>query len=130
MFLLDTSIWIDYFKGSLDNLLKQQILIYIENDEIYYNGIILAELLIGTKNKKEREMIRDNFDGFNFLDLSLDDFKELSVIGRKFLKKGITIPLTDLLIFYHTFNNNLTIITKDKHFKLMDEMESINLRLI
>ena len=36
MYLIDTSVWIDFFKGELEDKLKNQILSYIENDEIYY----------------------------------------------------------------------------------------------
>lgn len=37
MYLIDTSVWIDFFKGKLDHTLKQNIFNHIENDEIYYN---------------------------------------------------------------------------------------------
>ncbi len=127
MYLIDTSVWIDFFNGKLSDSLKNQIIGYIENDEIYYNGIILSELLIGTKNIKERNFIQNNFDGFIYLPFDLDDFKRLSNYGNNFLRKGITIPLTDLLIFYHTVDNKLTLITKDKHFKLIRETEKFDL---
>ena len=127
MYLIDTSVWIDFFNGRLSNSLKNQIIGYIENDEIYYNGIILSELLIGTKKTNERNIIQNNFDGFIYLPFDLDDFKRLSNYGNKFLRKGITIPLTDLLIFYHTVENNLIIITKDKHFKLIRKTEKFDL---
>lgn len=130
MYLIDTSVWIDFFKGELEDKLKNQILSYIENDEVYYNGIILSELLIVTKSKKEKKLIQDNFDGFHYLPMTLEDFKQLSKIGNKLLKKGITIPLTDLIIFYHTLNNNLIIITKDKHFKLIFTVEKFKLLYI
>ena len=71
------------------------------------------------KNTNERTFIQNNFDGFIYLPFDLDDFKKLSNHGNKLLRKGITIPLTDLLIFYHTVDNNLTLITKDNHFKLI-----------
>lgn len=127
MYLIDTSVWIDFFNGKLSNSMKNQIISYIENDEIYYNGIILSELLIGTKNTNERIFIQNNFDGFIYLPFDLEDFKNLSTYGNKLLRKGITIPLTDLLIFYHTVENNLTIITKDKHFNLIRESEKFEL---
>ena len=127
MYLIDTSVWIDFFNGKSSDSLKNKIIGYIENDEIYYNGIILSELLIGTKKTNEKNFIQNNFDGFIYLPFDLDDFKRLSNYGNNFLRKGITIPLTDLLIFYHTVENNLTIITKDKHFKLIRETEKFDL---
>ena len=130
MYLIDTSVWIDFFNGKLNDSLKNQIINYIENDEIYYNGIILSELLIGIRNIKERGFIQDNFDGFIYFPFDLEDFKSLSNYGNKFLRKGITIPLTDLLIFYHTVYKNLTLITKDKHFKLIRETEKFELQFV
>lgn len=130
MYLIDTSVWIDFFNGKLSDSLRNQIINYIENDEIYYNGIILSELLIGTKNTKERNFIQNNFDGFIYLPFDLDDFKKLSNYGNNFLRKGITIPLTDLLIFYHTVNSNVTLITKDKHFKLIRKSEKYDLQFV
>jgi len=130
VYLIDTSVWIDFFNGKLSDSLRNQIINYIENDEIYYNGIILSELLIGTKNTKERNFIQNNFDGFIYLPFDLDDFKKLSNYGNNFLRKGITIPLTDLLIFYHTVNSNVTLITKDKHFKLIRKSEKYDLQFV
>ncbi len=127
MYIIDTSVWIDFFNGKLSDLLKNQVISYIENDEIYFNGIILSELLIGTKNTNEKNFIQNNFDGFIYLPFELDDFKRLSKYGNKFLRKGITIPLTDLLIFYHTVENNLTLLTKDKHFKLIQKTKKFEL---
>ncbi|MCA1760532.1 MAG: PIN domain-containing protein [Bacteroidales bacterium] len=58
--ILDTSIWIEYFKGNDKYFdICQQ---FIEKGEVKTIEIIFAELLQGARNKREIEMIKDYFE--------------------------------------------------------------------
>lgn len=57
--IVDTSVWIDYFKGNekyfdfIQNLLEKNEILTIE--------LIFAELLQGARNKKETEMLKSYY---------------------------------------------------------------------
>jgi predicted nucleic acid-binding protein len=57
MILLDTSIWIEYFRNNQEYFPKVSGL--LENREVLAVECVFGELLQGTKNKAEREIIRD-----------------------------------------------------------------------
>ncbi|MEK6795204.1 MAG: PIN domain-containing protein [Spirochaetota bacterium] len=121
MYLIDTSIWIDYFRGKLNDILRERVFNYIENDLIAYSGVILSELLIGCKSEKEKVIIKDNFTGFQYIALSHNDFVDLAEIGNILLRKGITVPLTDIIIYYQAKFNKTRLLTYDKNFKYFND---------
>jgi predicted nucleic acid-binding protein len=58
--ILDTSIWIEYFKGNDEFFDIYQH--FIEKGEVNTIEIIFAELLKGARNKREIEMIKAYFE--------------------------------------------------------------------
>lgn len=120
MYLIDTSVWIDFFNGRLEHRIKERIINNIENDTLFYSGIVLTELLIGCKTEGEKDKIKESFQGLIYLPLEKEDFIEISFFGNRLLRKGITVPLTDLIIFYQAYKNELSILTKDKHFNYFE----------
>jgi predicted nucleic acid-binding protein len=127
--LLDTTIWIEFFRGKNETI-NERVKTYIDEDKIFYNGIILGELLVGTNNEKEFNSIKNNFSGFKLLETNSTIFEKASYIGFKLRKTGITVPLTDLIIAAHAVSNNLSLMTADPHFKLIKKTENIKLEFL
>ena len=113
--LVDTSIWIEYFNKpesnagkSLENLLKK--------GKVYITGIILTELLQGAKIEREFESILESMLALPFLQTTLNTWIQSGRISFALRKKGITIPITDLVIASLSLENNCKIFTLDLHF--------------
>jgi predicted nucleic acid-binding protein len=115
-YLVDTSIWIDYFRGKSEAI-KNRMTDLAFNNRIYYNGIIISELLSGAKSKKQFDFIIENFSGLNYLEMDKEFFIFSSRITNKLRSLGITLPISDILIAAHAKFNNLIVFTKDKHFE-------------
>ena len=128
-FIIDSTIWIDFFKGK-NKAVNNFVLPLIEEDKIYYNGIILSELLIGATNKKEFSFLKNNFEGFKHLKTDKNIFTQASQIGFRLRKKGYAIPLTDLIIAAHAIHYDLTIVTADSHFKLINKNIRLKLQFL
>lgn len=128
-FLIDSTIWIEFFKGK-NRAVRDFVLPLIDEDRIYYNGIILSELLIGATNKKEFSFLKSNFAGFNHLETGKPIFEKASQIGFRLRRDGITIPLTDLIIAAHCIHYGLTIVTADPHFKLVNKKLKLKLKFL
>jgi hypothetical protein len=126
-FFIDSTVWVEFFKGK-NTQINELIVPLIDEDKIFYNGIILSELLIGAKNNKEFNFLKSNFAGFNYLETDESIFEDTSRIGFKLKKEGISIPLTDLIITAHCIKYNLVIVTFDEHFKLINK--KLNLKLL
>ncbi|OGF65830.1 MAG: hypothetical protein A2Y62_19155 [Candidatus Fischerbacteria bacterium RBG_13_37_8] len=118
-YFVDSTIWVDFFRGRKSSV-KELVMPLIEEDKIYYNGIVLSELLIGAINESEFDFLKDNFQGLHYLETDYEIFEKASLMGYKMRKKGMLIPLSDLLIALHCRQTNLTLITMDKHFKIIN----------
>jgi predicted nucleic acid-binding protein len=125
-FLVDSTVWIEFFKGKHINIISF-ISPLIEEDRIYYNGIILSELLIGASNSKEFSFLQSNFEGFRHLDADKIIFEKAAQFGFQLRRKGITVPLTDLIIAAHAIKHSLILVTSDPHFKLLQKHLKLNL---
>lgn len=125
-FLIDTSVWIDYFRDT-DKVLNDFIDGLIDDDAVYINGIIKSELLIGTRTPKEYDLTKNNLNYFHTLELDDRVFEEISRVGFQLRRKGITIPLSDLIIAVQCYEHQLILIEKDKHFHKIKESLNITI---
>jgi len=126
-FFIDSTIWIEFFKGK-NTAVNEFVLPLIDEDRIYYNGIILSELLIGAISKKEFDFLKSNFAGFKHLETDKTIFEKAAKIGFRLRKEGITIPLTDLIITAHCLHYDLTIATADTHFDQINKKLKLKLK--
>lgn len=113
--LVDTSVWIDYFRNNLHaaEFLEKQLL----EDNVYIVGIIVSELLQGIKNETDREVIRNSLDAINYINMNYADWIRAGDISYSLRKNGVTLPLTDISIAAAAIENKLAVVTSDKHFK-------------
>ncbi|NOX20371.1 MAG: PIN domain nuclease [Nitrospirae bacterium] len=121
MILVDSSVWISYFRADGSEKIRSIIKDAIYNDLVAVNGIIIVEVLSGISRKNEYEKVKSDFKGFHFLNLSEKDFLDASLIGTNLRKKGITIPPTDLIIAASSINNGAILYHLDKHFDLISK---------
>jgi hypothetical protein len=119
-YLIDTSVWVDYFRDK-DKELNDFIDQLIGEDRVYINGIIRSELLIGTKTQKEYDSVKESLDCFHTLNLDDHVFDETSKVGFQLKRKGITVPLSDLMIAVQCFHHQLILIEKDRHYEKIKE---------
>ena len=127
---VDTSIWIEYFKG------RQAVVDMIhdiKNHEIYITGPVIAELIMGIKTQNEKEEFSLYISAIPKIIISDEEWIMAGRLGNLLLKKGITISLPDLIIYSAAKKNNCAIFTLDKHFQLIkdslrDDIEIIGIQ--
>ncbi|MDO9534018.1 MAG: PIN domain-containing protein [Bacillota bacterium] len=118
--IVDTSIWIDYFKE------KAEIVSFIErellNGTTYIVGPVVSELLQGVKTERELDGLLGCIDAVPFIESSIVDWRLAGSISFRLRKKGLTIPLTDLLIAAISINNKSYVYSLDHHFALIPDV--------
>lgn len=121
--LVDTSIWIDYFRSG-ENSADMEFL--IDENLIITNDIILAELIPYLKIKKQTKVIELLYEVTQIpLDIHWEEIIEFQVKCLKSGANGVGIP--DLIIAQNAKQNNCTIYSLDKHFRLLNKVLKINL---
>jgi tRNA(fMet)-specific endonuclease VapC len=124
--ILDTSILIDVAEG--DELVKQRIIELEErNDPIMITTSTLFELWNGiaqsTKQKKELEKIKDVIQRQIVLNLDEESAKNAGLIHGRLVKSGKRISSMDSLIAGIAQKNNKKVLTRDKHFARIKEIQ-------
>ena len=112
--LVDSSVWIDYFRNGQNEQLDQ----LITEDIVVTNEVVLSELVPALSVQNQHEVIQ-SLESFDVIPFAID-----WVLVRQYqilnLKNGINkVGIPDLLILQQVIESNLTLFTFDKHFKLM-----------
>lgn len=121
--LVDTSIWIDYFRGG-DN--SQDMEFLIDENLIIINEIILAELIPYLKIRKQIKVTKLLYEiTRNPLNIDWEEIIEFQLKCLKSGANGVGIP--DLIIAQNAKQNNCKIYSLDKHFRLLNKILKVNL---
>ena len=124
--LVDTSIWIDYFKnrssriaGKLDEMLVK--------DEVYVPKIVIAELIQGARSEREISIIEEFVEAFNIIDQGEGTWAKAGKLSFTLKRKGKNINLSDCYIAVIAQEYDCQIFTLDVHFKEIQKYIDINL---
>ena len=117
--IIDTSAWIDSFRSGSRKSFQRLVKDLIIQDLVLLPGIIKAELLRGTKNKKEFNQLNQMLKGLTYLAVDEDFWERLSNFSFQLFRKGITVPLTDTYIALLCIENQASLLHGDKHFDMI-----------
>jgi predicted nucleic acid-binding protein len=121
--LVDTSIWVDYFRGGnhssdLDTLIDENL--------VATNDIILAELIPYLKVKKQFTVITLLQEVSRIpIQINWEELIEYQVRCLKTGANGVGIP--DLIIAQNAKANNCRVYSLDKHFRLLSQVMKLKL---
>jgi len=121
--LVDTSIWIDYFRGDGDS---DKLDLLIDENLVVTNEVILAELLPYLKIKKQRKVI-ELLHEINKTPLDIN-WEEIVDFQTKCLKSGANgVGIPDLMIAQNARQNGSEIYSLDKYFRVLSQVLGIDL---
>ncbi len=127
MVLVDTSIWIDFFKhpdsleaGGLEELIR-------EHNQAVLCGIILQEILQGIRDNKSHTATKARLMKLPYLDMSKEVHLAAAALYRSLRAKGITVPSADTSIAALAILNHLPLYTKDDHFNVIAKYARLEL---
>lgn len=121
MILVDTSVWIDFFRGSGSSRILQRLI--EEEESLSLTGIHLTEVLQGIRDERVHETIKDHLLTFPiFLTNGIETYLHASDIFRSCRRRGKTIRKTvDCIIAAVAIENNLILLHNDQDFDQIAE---------
>ena len=125
--LIDTSVWIKYFRDESASL-SRKVDEILSKQEVYVPKIVIAELIQGSKSEREVSVIEDFVDAFNIIDQKEDTWIKAGRLSFKLRKKGKTVNLTDCYIGVIAQEYNCRILSLDEHFK--DIQKGLDIQLV
>jgi predicted nucleic acid-binding protein len=113
--IADTSVWIEFFRDekSLNSIHLQGLL---RSGRVALTGMVLAEILQGVKGAREAAVVSKSLKSLFFVETSCENWKMAGELSASLRRKGVTIPLSDILIASVALNQDCEIFTADPHF--------------
>ena len=117
MILVDSSVWIDYFR-SADTPQVALLDSYFGRSPLAVGDLIAAEVLQGVRDPKEFKWVKKTLDAFEHIDLAGYDLAvKASENYRSLLAIGVTVRKTiDTLIATRCIEDRLTLLHADRDF--------------
>ena len=114
--VVDTSVWIEFFNQphSPVTLHLQSLL---RNRQVVLVGMVLAEILQGIKNPEEAQRVRKSLEPLPFLETTRENWQKAGELSAQLRRKGLTLPLSDLIIAATALQEEVAVFTLDPHFK-------------
>jgi len=119
MMLIDTSVWIPFFRRSGDIHIKERVAHCLEFDEAAYTCPVHFELLAGAKTRNEQYLVDDTMSLCAHLSFKPDYWIIAGGYERGLRAKGIIIPRDDLFVAVVAVAEDITLLCRDKHFDLI-----------
>jgi len=128
-YLVDTSVWVEFLRGKKISI-KKRLENLLDENRAAITGIILAELLTGISNEKDQRFLEECFLGLPYLEATREIFAVAGKMGATLRKKGVTLPITDLLIAALAKAHTLTVLTLDNHFLTLARPLHVQMELL
>lgn len=113
--LVDTSVWIAYFRDPSE-LVGDRLEGLMDADEAFVAGPIVYEVLQGTRTPEEFGTLRDLLGGLPFLPIHGKTWIGAAGMAAGLRRRGLTLPMTDVLLATLARDNQCWIWSLDPHF--------------
>jgi tRNA(fMet)-specific endonuclease VapC len=114
--VVDTSVWIEFFRSS-DTPHSMYLKRLLREGSVILQGLILAELLQGIKTRKESGIVKKALQKLPYIEMTREVWEKAGEISSALLRKGVTIPLSDVIVASCAVSEGFEILTLDSHFK-------------
>ncbi len=114
--LIDTCVWIDFFKFQTGPL-GSEVTQLIDSNLAAITGVVIAELLQGLKTETESKRLERLLHSIHYLKTEERDWINAGQRSQQLRTKGVTLPLTDMLMATIAQRHAVAILTIDKHFQ-------------
>ncbi len=123
MVLIDSSVWIEYFRGNEIVLPLNKLL---DSNSLCINDLILAELIPSIQHRKESNLLALLYTVSRInLDINWNRIIQMQTIN---LKNGFNkIGISDLVIMQNAIENNIELYSIDNHFTQISNLHGLKL---
>ncbi len=125
--VLDTNAYSDYAKG-----VKETVdFMATQGEQIYLPSVVMGELHFGFMKGRRRRFNEKKLKQFidllnvEVINVNTDVARKYAIIYLFLQKIGKKIPINDVWIAASCMEVGGTLLTKDKHFKVVDQIETV-----
>jgi predicted nucleic acid-binding protein len=122
--LIDTSAWVDFFRGASKT--ADAVAMLIEKGHASICGVISYELIQGAKSEDEALHLSGVLSGLHYIEMTPDLWIRAGNISAGLRRRGVTLPMSDLLIGAIALEHGLEVLTLDEQFASIPGLKLIN----
>jgi len=125
--VLDTNIYCDYAEGVPETV----DMIAARGEYIYIPSIVVGELTYGFMKGKRQQVNERKLRQIvsrlriEIIDVTAEVARKYAIIYLALIRKGAKIPINDVWIAACCMEVGGTLLTRDKHFEYVDQVESV-----
>ena len=125
--VIDTNIYADYAEGvdeTVDFMARQGQYLYLPSVVV---GEIYIGFMMGTRQQLNERKFRQfiNRLGVEIISIDADVARKYALIYSSLRKKGAMIPINDVWIAASCMEVGGTLLTRDRHFRAVDQIETV-----
>ena len=124
MYLLDSSVWIEYLRPNGAAGIRERVRGIIEREEAVCCGIVLVEVLRGAKREKNYSALDEALRALPQLPLDDRVIEQAARWGFVLGSKGVTVSTTDLLIA-SAAHGRAVLVHRDGDFRRIAEVVGV-----
>jgi predicted nucleic acid-binding protein len=126
MVLVDTSVWIAFFREKFSTAAKSLDTL-LDEGEVCICGLIEAELIPGLR-QNDRERVRSLLAGVSRIEIPPGIWSNTIKIQEDALARGLgPFSIPDLLLASLAVRNNFPVFSLDRHFEVLSRLTGITL---
>ncbi len=125
--VLDTNVYCDYAEGNI-NVVDYMA---IHGEDIFLPSIVIGELTYGFMkgsrqrfNERKLQEIIKNLR-IEIIDVNRNVSRKYGLIYLSLVKKGTKIPINDVWIAASCMEVGGTLLTRDRHFRQVEQIETV-----
>jgi len=113
--IVDTTVWIEFFRDE-KSLISIHLQGLLRSGRVALTGMVLSEILQGVKGAREAALVKKSLEPLFFIEMNRKEWQTAGEMSAALRRKGVTIPLSDILIAAVAVNQDCEVFTTDPHF--------------
>jgi predicted nucleic acid-binding protein len=128
-YIVDSSIWVDFFRAVSPIALKRQAAKLIDDQAAMICEPVLFELL-GAASAAPRKKIEAHLGLLPLAPTPHELWSDAARLGQKCIGRGLLPPAMDLLIAQVCLDHDLELVTSDQHFADITRVSPLRARIL
>ena len=120
MYLVDSTIYIGLLRARRDPV--QVLRPWLARDEVLASGVVRCEVLRGIVDRRVHERMSELFEVLPTVRTDDPMWNRTAELAWSLDRRGVVLPVTDLLIASCALRAGATVVSTDEHFRRVPEL--------
>ena len=128
MILVDTSVWIDFFRAAETPQARRLAAALAGDEELCTCGPVMTEVLQGIRSASEYRRVRESLDLLVYLPIGRETYVRAAEIWRKARRRGRTLRSTiDCIIAACAADSGAAVLHRDRDYDTIAELSNLKI---